>query len=642
MFKVKRERLLALCIRLRGEVEACIEQEFLSPSGAEVIAQVEEKLQSHRFSVAVVGEFSKGKSTLLNALLGEEVQPVRDIPCSGAISVLQHGDRKRVICRYRDSSEEEIPIEQYHERATIPEAVAVGEEGKSISGELGGSQIEELIFEHPNLELCKNGVIIIDSPGLNEHPNRTEITEKIVERSDAVIFMTSAQNLLTMTEQQELKLLKRQLNHNLSLAVDQAANNLFVLVNFCDMVQNLQPLKRRAENILLNSQSQLVSAKDKIHFISARESLQSVLSNQSSQYYDDFQAFVGKLTSFLLPENREQGVIGDATTRLNNLITHATQVELQNAEEILDGTRHITDSQKRQILERISEAGARSVRVEELADQLLDRVIDEVDCAWEEWLEAFSSKVEKRSQNWETEYSLFWDKDKVFTDYGNQFRADLQEELFNWANGKVVGGILDPRLRRLDTAILRELEQLQQSCAALDRSIDGNFSQELDFKFQDLDIDLVSGKVFSGVAAGGLLAAGLYSFTLIALGPIAVAGIVAGLVASLGMSLFGHEGAREQAKRKVVEAGIAQFENISGNICDNLVELLRNAFSERLEKFNALTKDLISRLQTQLAQQEKLLAESAAERQAQKEFIKQKRKNLSLLQQELDLVVSSQ
>jgi predicted GTPase len=69
---------------------------------AEEIGKVSRKLQSQRFRLAVVGEFSQGKSTLLNALLGEEIQPVRAIPCSGTVTVLKYGTQKRVVCRYKD------------------------------------------------------------------------------------------------------------------------------------------------------------------------------------------------------------------------------------------------------------------------------------------------------------------------------------------------------------------------------------------------------------------------------------------------------------------------------------------------------------------------------------------------------------
>ncbi len=179
---------------------------MLSPNLTEEVTKISRKLESQRFRVA--GEFSKGKSTLLNALLGEEIQPVRDIPCSGTVTVLKYGPQQRVICKYQDGREEEISPQQYKDKASISEEAALGSFGDKIVK----SEIKEIIFEHPNLELCRNGVGIIDSPGLNEQAERTFVTEDALKTTDAVIFLTHAQNALTEKERELLLYLKKELN----------------------------------------------------------------------------------------------------------------------------------------------------------------------------------------------------------------------------------------------------------------------------------------------------------------------------------------------------------------------------------------------------------------------------------------------
>ena len=163
-------------------------------------------------------------------MLGEEIQPAREIPCSGAVTVLKYGTQKRVICRYKDGREEEIPFNQYQLKATISEDAALG----CLSDELAHSDIEEILFEHPDLELCSSGVEIIDSPGLNEHSERTAITQRILKDIDAAIFLTNASRSLTQGERDLLQDLKIQLNHG---DENQPANNLFIVGNFMDMVR---------------------------------------------------------------------------------------------------------------------------------------------------------------------------------------------------------------------------------------------------------------------------------------------------------------------------------------------------------------------------------------------------------------------
>lgn len=149
---------------------------FLPNTVVKEIETVSKKVQSQRFRVAVVGEFSQGKSTLLNALVGQEIQPARAVPCSGTITVLRYGKQKRIICCYKDGREGEISIEEYKEKASISKQAAID----SRSDELEGSDIEEIIFENPDRLLCKSGVEILDSPGLNEHP-QTDILHQLSE-----------------------------------------------------------------------------------------------------------------------------------------------------------------------------------------------------------------------------------------------------------------------------------------------------------------------------------------------------------------------------------------------------------------------------------------------------------------------------
>ena len=126
-FQEYRQQLNAVCDRLNQILTDGQERAVLTDHLTVKIKDTSDKLQSPCFRIAVVGEFSKGKSTLLNALLGEEIQPVRDIPCSGTVTILKYGSQRRVICRYKDKDrlEEEISPEQYQEKASISEEAAL-------------------------------------------------------------------------------------------------------------------------------------------------------------------------------------------------------------------------------------------------------------------------------------------------------------------------------------------------------------------------------------------------------------------------------------------------------------------------------------------------------------------------------------
>jgi uncharacterized tellurite resistance protein B-like protein len=86
------------------------QKEFFAGNLTQELDKIIQLFHSQQFRVAVIGGFSQGKSTLLNVLLGEEIQPARAIPCSGVVSYLQYGSQKRVICNYQDGRQEEMAL----------------------------------------------------------------------------------------------------------------------------------------------------------------------------------------------------------------------------------------------------------------------------------------------------------------------------------------------------------------------------------------------------------------------------------------------------------------------------------------------------------------------------------------------------
>jgi predicted GTPase len=228
-FQACRKQLDTACYQLFQLIQDGSDCGLLPQILIEEVGKISRRLQSQRFRLAVVGEFSQGKSTLINALICQEIQPVRAIACSSTITVLKYGSQKQILCLYKNGCQEQISFEQYQNLVTLSkEAVC-----QYRSDGLAHSEIEEIIFEHPHLDLCKNGVEIVDSPGLNEHPDRAAITQKLLKDTDAIIFITDASKALTQGERNLIQSLKVQLN---SGKKDQPADNLFIVVNKMDQL----------------------------------------------------------------------------------------------------------------------------------------------------------------------------------------------------------------------------------------------------------------------------------------------------------------------------------------------------------------------------------------------------------------------
>jgi small GTP-binding protein len=154
------------------------------------------KLEEDRFHLVVVGEFNHGKSTFVNALLGETVLPVGVTPTTAAIHQLKYADKPEATVVYQSGKRESVSFEETRK-------FAVG----------GGSSAEEVDFLEVGYPaaLLKERILLVDTPGVNDLSlQRADITYSYIPRSDAVLFLLDAGQILKESERQFLndKLLK--------------------------------------------------------------------------------------------------------------------------------------------------------------------------------------------------------------------------------------------------------------------------------------------------------------------------------------------------------------------------------------------------------------------------------------------------
>ncbi|MDF5723907.1 MAG: dynamin family protein [Rhizonema sp. PD37] len=190
IFQKRRETLLSL-IQRHLEVLKSLEMK----GRKETLHQLEKRVREDSFKVLVLGEFKRGKSTFINALLGDEVLPAYAKPCTAIINEVKWGDSKRALLHFGKTEDSylnpprEIPIQHIEDYVVI----------KDDAG-----QIKENLYDKVelfwNLPLCRNGVEIIDSPGLNEHNIRQKVTTDYLSKVDAILFVMSCEVLCSQSE----------------------------------------------------------------------------------------------------------------------------------------------------------------------------------------------------------------------------------------------------------------------------------------------------------------------------------------------------------------------------------------------------------------------------------------------------------
>lgn len=160
-----------------------------------------ERARNGRFVVMLLGCFSSGKSTLLNALVGQPVLPVKVNPCTAILTELSYAETPSVEIRYRNGRTESLTVESFVEIFQLRTA-SEAEAGAEATDRFG--DVERAIVHYP-LPLLRNGVVLIDSPGLDDDPIRTARTLTSLPDADAVIVVLSANRFLTDLERRTLR-----------------------------------------------------------------------------------------------------------------------------------------------------------------------------------------------------------------------------------------------------------------------------------------------------------------------------------------------------------------------------------------------------------------------------------------------------
>lgn len=148
----------------------------VSSDADELAARTEEGL----FYVTCVGQFKRGKSTLLNALINEPVLPTGVIPVTSVVTVLRHGIDRRV--RIRFFSGEVRTIEP-------PELSAYVSEEQN-PGNAKGVVAAEVFLPHP---LFGGGLCLVDTPGLGSiFEANTATTRAFIPHIDTALVVLGA------------------------------------------------------------------------------------------------------------------------------------------------------------------------------------------------------------------------------------------------------------------------------------------------------------------------------------------------------------------------------------------------------------------------------------------------------------------
>ncbi|MGB5714166.1 MAG: dynamin family protein [Waterburya sp.] len=230
----------------------------------ELLENAIERVENNSFSLAVVGEFNRGKSTLINALLGQQILPSDIIPTTATLNRITYGLKPLVKIIFKNGQEEEIEIEQLTNYVT-----KLTSESKNIA-----VNVEEAIIFYPTF-YCQNNVDIIDTPGLNDDEKMNSILFSVLSSVDAVIFVIMAQSPFSSLERDFFR----------DYLLNQKLGKIIVVVNGIDRVTSSEDAERIVNVVKKRIQNNLIQSIEEQY-------------DENSQEYKDHTARIGQLKVF--------------------------------------------------------------------------------------------------------------------------------------------------------------------------------------------------------------------------------------------------------------------------------------------------------------------------------------------------------
>jgi ribosome biogenesis GTPase A len=260
------------------------------------IVALRERADSNVFNLVVVGEFKRGKSSVINALIGADILPVGVVPLTAIATVLTHGERLAITVVFQNGERREVPPEALWDYVT---------EKGNPRNEKG---VAEVRIAYPS-DWLKSGVRLVDTPGIGSvYRHNTDVTYRFLPRADAVLFLLSVDQPVGQAEYDFLQ------------KVGEYAGKIFFLLNKADLLD----ADDLAESVAFSTRviTEAMARPVPVFPVSARLALEAQAAKSAELLEKSrFPVFSAALSRFLMEEKGNALVVSVA----RNLLRLASQ-----------------------------------------------------------------------------------------------------------------------------------------------------------------------------------------------------------------------------------------------------------------------------------------------------------------------------
>lgn len=257
-----------------------------------------QKIQTMKFRIAFIGEFSTGKSSMINAILQQKILPASFKPTTNQVMRIENSDKHMVMIQ------------------NAPETACPLSTDNILSL---ASQTEKSLEISTNIPAPLQRFILYDTPGVNDPAALTEeVVFDLIGKTDIVIFLMKAENALKKTE---IKFIQ-------DLVCKKDTDKFFYVINFKD---NLEPaqlsgvFEHVANGIATALNCPRKDIEERIFFYSAKQSLAaSMAGDWESLAWKEHANMLARISDYA-EQKRESLETAALNSELNEIIRHSCQ-----------------------------------------------------------------------------------------------------------------------------------------------------------------------------------------------------------------------------------------------------------------------------------------------------------------------------
>lgn len=237
-----------------------------------------EKSAAQKFQIMVMGMFSSGKSSMINAFLGEKILPTKALPATALITEIKYGPKPKITVypRKNGTAKEKAPF-SIDLKDLKKYCLINHKESQNVKiGDTIQTPYEKVEVIWP-LEMIREGVVIVDSPGLNDPYSNDLVTKEYLPNADAIIFCINATVPYGMTDREALE----------DLRIRGFQTPIFVITRFdsvteeededgvAEFVETTERNLKKHSELLANASYQKLLGGKGIHFVNSLQGLEA-------------------------------------------------------------------------------------------------------------------------------------------------------------------------------------------------------------------------------------------------------------------------------------------------------------------------------------------------------------------------------